>query len=98
MKDLFGEEVKFDPAGPALTRKERRKLLTGRTTPMPKGHAWKPGTGPAGETCGSCKHYVRKKYNRRIHLKCGLVEAQWTHGPGSDIRAKDPACKKWEAS
>jgi hypothetical protein len=22
---------------------------------------------------------------------------QWTGGPGTDIRLKDPACKSWEA-
>jgi hypothetical protein len=21
----------------------------------------------------------------------------WTHGPGTDIKAKSPACKHWEA-
>jgi hypothetical protein len=50
--------------GNELTQTEARDLLK-RKTPIPRGHAWKPGSGPAG-------------------------------GPGSDVRAKDPACKFWE--
>lgn len=60
-----------------------------------RGHAWLPGSGPEGETCRSCKHYTRIHY-AGTYLKCKLMEAHWTHGPGSDIRAKDPACKFWE--
>ena len=98
MKDLFGNEVAFDPAGPSLTPKERRKLKHGRTTPLPKGHAAPPGSGPAGETCAGCEHYTRREYHNRIYRKCGKNKANWTQGPGSDIRAKDPACRLWEKS
>lgn len=62
-----------------------------------KGHAWMPGTGPAGETCGGCKHYTRTTSGSlRVYRKCALMKAHWTHGPGSDIRAKDAACRHWE--
>ena len=96
MRDLFGNEVAFDPQGPALTPKERRKLKHGRTTTLPRGHAAPPGSGPAGETCKGCAHYVRLQYHDYVHLKCEANRARWTRGPGSDIRAKDPACKLWE--
>jgi hypothetical protein len=89
VKDMFGNE---------LTETEARDLLK-RKTPIPRGHYFTPGTGPAGETCGTCKHRVLRGNSEgrgRGHQKCGLNRANWTHGPRSDIRAKDPACKFWE--
>lgn len=61
-----------------------------------RGHAWLPGTGPTGETCKTCKHYTLRQW-AGTYRKCGLMEKNWTQGPGTDIRAKDPACKFWEA-
>src|SRR5690606_36519054 len=61
------------------------------------GHAWLPGTGPKGETCRTCKHYVIRQW-AGTYRKCDLMRDHWTKGPGSDIRARDAACKKWEAS
>lgn len=60
----------------------------------PRGYAWQPGTGPEGETCGSCKHHVRRHFAKVYH-KCDLVS--WTNGRATDILTKSPACKKWEA-
>ncbi len=54
------------------------------------------GTGPAGATCNICANYRRVKYHGKIFLKCGLMETSWTHGPGSDIKAKWPACSYYE--
>jgi len=88
MNDLFGLER-------ALTPDERKKLK--RKDPIPRGHAWTPGTGPEGETCGTCKHLYRRQMGK-TYLKCGLNRARWTGGKGSDIRARDDACKKWEKS
>jgi hypothetical protein len=62
-----------------------------------RGHAARPGTGPKGETCGTCQHYRRVLGGNRHYLKCGLMKHAWTGGPGSDIRAKDPACGYWRA-
>ena len=62
--------------------------------PPRKGHAADPGTGPDGQTCGTCDHYTRRKHTR-THLKCWLMKEHWTNGPGTDIRAKDPACRLW---
>ena len=78
----------------AMTPDERRKL--NRSAKKKKtGHAWPPGTGPEGETCGSCKHLYRKLMSK-TYLKCDLMQAVWTGGGGTDVQAKDPACKKWE--
>lgn len=57
----------------------------------PRGYAFHPGTGPAGETCGSCKHDQR---HRKWH-KCAL-NTRRTGGRGTDILARSPACKYWE--
>ena len=86
----------FDLAGgPMLTPEQRRRLALA-SKKKKTGHAWAPGTGPEGETCGSCKHLVRK-HMAKTYLKCGLMRGQWTGGGGTDVRARDPACKKWEA-
>lgn len=60
------------------------------------GHAAVPGTGPKGETCGGCANLVRKEMSK-TYLKCGLMQAYWTGGSGSDVRAGDAACRRWEA-
>lgn len=87
----------FDPGGPALTESERKRQLRAAAAKMPviKGHAWTPGTGPKGETCKTCKHLYRNRQSK-VYLKCLLIRARWTGGPGTDIRAGDPACLKWE--
>lgn len=59
-----------------------------------RGYAAAPGTGPAGETCKSCAHYSGHRMSK-IYRKCGLMRAFWTGGPGTDIKAKSPACKHW---
>ena len=46
-----------------------------------------------GETCGSCGNSERLAYHTRGYWKCRLMPD--THGPGSDIRLKWPACTKW---
>jgi hypothetical protein len=58
-----------------------------------RGYAAPPGTGPQGETCGSCKHIHREEKYR----KCSLNRAAWTGGPRTDILARAPACLKWIA-
>ncbi|WP_330178191.1 hypothetical protein [Candidatus Vondammii sp. HM_W22] len=52
-----------------------------------------PGTGPEGEICKTCKHSWYHEHSKR-YWKCGLVQA--THGSGTDIRIKGPACRFWE--
>jgi hypothetical protein len=54
-------------------------------------HPAKPGTGPDGETCGTCAHCT-KTGRRRIYYKCGKIRPNWTHGSETDLRLKDQAC------
>lgn len=62
-----------------------------------RGHMGSPGNGPEGETCKSCKHIARVRL-AKTYLKCDLARRRWTGGPGTDIRAGDPACEFWEAA
>lgn len=59
------------------------------------GYADRPGSGPEGETCKTCKHYYRKTMSK-AYLKCNLMRKLWTGGPRTDIKAASPACSKWE--
>jgi len=73
--------------------------LTRSKTDGLKGYAARPGTGPVGETCRSCTHYTHQRNSKgrgAAYPKCGLMRALWSHGPGTDIRAKSLACEKWE--
>lgn len=79
----------------ALTPAERKRLLS-RKRNQAHGYAALPGSGPAGETCKSCKHYTIRQFSKS-YRKCGLMEKHWTRGPGTDIRAGSPACSRWEA-
>lgn len=78
----------------ALTPAQRRTLYG--KVPVKKGHWMRPGTGPAGETCGTCQHYISVSGGAGTYPKCLRTRAAWTHGPGSDIRKKDPACGGWQ--
>jgi hypothetical protein len=51
--------------------------------------------GPAGETCGSCKHKRRTPQTAGTYWKCDL--GPLSRGPGTDLRVRWPACAKWEA-
>jgi len=75
-----------------LTPSERKRLFK---TVKGSLHAAKPGTGPEGETCGSCKHLSRNRM-AKTYLKCSLCRANWTGGSATDVKARDPACSKWE--
>lgn len=77
--------------GETVTVKKRGKHYV-----EPRGYAAPPGTGPAGETCKTCKHYTHRHWGG-TYRKCMLNRAKWTRGPGTDIRAGSPACSKWEA-
>ena len=83
--DLFGQEIPYQH--PSNGNRGRNA--------NPRGYAARPGTGPADETCQSCEHYciLRGKYR-----KCELLKWRWTHGAGTDIRARSPACRYWQAA
>lgn len=79
----------------AMTPSERRQLQI-KLRSKKTGHAAPPGTGPTGETCKTCQHLIRKQMSK-TYLKCGLMRAKWTGGGGTDVRAGDPACRKWSS-
>lgn len=60
------------------------------------GYAARPGTGPDGATCKRCEHYTVVRHHSKSYRKCGLMQSQWTSGPGSDIKAGSAACAKFE--
>ncbi len=91
--DLFGNPQPLIPDGPAMTPAERRKAT--RKEPTPRGYAATPGTGPAGETCGSCAHEAIVVHAKNYH-KCDASQTKWTGGRATDILVRSPACAKWE--
>lgn len=62
----------------------------------PNGFASPPGSGPKGESCGTCRHYCSVQGGARAYPKCGLLRHRWTNGPGTDIRKSAPACRHWQ--
>jgi hypothetical protein len=88
MDDLFQLDRVLTPAD--------RRHLNAKPKTKKSGHAWRPGTGPQGETCKTCEHLVRKQM-AKTYLKCGLMRAHWTGGGGTDVRASDPACREWKS-
>jgi len=59
-------------------------------------HPYACGTGPAGQTCGTCSKLCRVHYHDKTYRKCHVLMKHWSHGGATDIRRKDPACKSWE--
>lgn len=85
MKDLFGNEITVEQAK-EIERKGKRKT-------MPNGNAAPRGSGPAGETCGTCRHAYNSGSSSKSYYKCQLVKP--TRGIGTDIRLKWAACNRW---
>jgi len=71
---------------------ERSKIAALALTGL---YADTPGTGPKGETCGTCKHLYRRAL-AKTYLKCALTQHGWTGGGKTDVKARAPACSKWE--
>ena len=87
MKDMFGNEV---------TVEEARHLLKAKAKPQKRGYAAPPGSGPVGETCRSCVNYRSINGGSKTFPKCNLMRDTWTHGYGTDILARAPACREWK--
>lgn len=94
MTDLFGNPP-IIPDGPAMTLAERRKQQRRLRGEVPRGYYAPPGTGPAGETCKTCRHAVCNRLSKN-YWKCDLFPGVWTGSYGTDIRLKSPACRGWE--
>lgn len=89
MNDLFAPDHAMTPdERKEFERRFGKKKVRARATPAD------PGSGPAGETCRSCKHIRRTEGFARTYVKCALVKP--SRGPGTDIRVRTPACARWE--
>ena len=81
----------FDGAPLVQLKREGKK----RKPTKANGYAALPGTGPAGETCGTCAHHVRRRWSK-VYNKCALRVDDWTMSTGTDIRVSSPACSKFK--
>lgn len=86
--DLFGEA----PAQPILTGKGSK----GGRRPGLHAYPAQPGTGPEGKCCRDCANYTYRDGVAGTYRKCWLMRAVWTGGYGTDIKARSPACSKFE--
>jgi len=82
--NLFGEVV-TEPENRATRRKKHQA----------NGYAAPPGSGPTGETCKTCINAHNLPRGARSYWKCLCVKP--THGTGTDIRLKSPACRYWRS-
>lgn len=90
--DVSFELIPKQPENPVYTGKKKKRKNT-----QANGYAMPPGGGPEGETCKTCVHCIQVEYHDKNYYKCGEVRDRWTHGTGSDIRLRSPACLKWKA-
>lgn len=84
--------------GPTGSSADRRR--TARNNALLESGIHPAGNRPLLErrttqTCGNCKHLTGHRRNR-AWFKCGLLPV--THGAGTDIRLKWPACRDWKAA
>lgn len=95
MSDLFGGKLPQAITYKTQDGREVEVKKRGKHYVEPRGYYAPPGTGPDGETCSTCAHYVRRTFSKTYH-KCGKARALWTGGRASDILTKASACKGWE--
>lgn len=95
MSDLFGGKLPQAITCKTQDGREVEVKKRGKHYVEPRGYYAPPGTGPAGETCSTCRHHTIKVYSKRYH-KCAKASALWTGGRASDILTKASACKGWE--
>ena len=57
-----------------------------------RGHAGRPGDGPAGMTCADCTHMQIETRGLRRVGKCLVNQRNWTRSSKTDIAGNDPAC------
>ena len=84
-----GEQLVLDVGGDITPVKTRGKHYIER-----RGYAYSPGSGPAGETCGTCQHIQR--YRKWAKCAVYLKMKKRTNSRGTDILVRAPACKYWE--
>ena len=76
---------------------ERAKVETRRPRVRPNGYAARPGTGPQGETCGTCTHCRLRAATAGRYYKCALLLGRWTSGRTTDVLFRSPACSRWQS-
>lgn len=87
------DQLTFVTLGGAVVEAPKR----GKHYIEPRGYAGTPGSGPEGETCGSCRHRKNRVF-AKAYPKCALTRAAWTRSRRTDILVSSPACEKWESS
>lgn len=87
--DLFGNPLP-PPPPPARDKAQAAR----RRAAIPRGFAAPPGTGPEGETCGSCTHIRRtESASGKVFPKCALRQSDWSCTARTDIRVRAAACR-----
>lgn len=86
MNDLFGQPVNDLPKLTNFGKPKRNE--------KPRGYAAPPGSGPAGQFCKNCRHFVRKRMSK-TYFKCWLRRRDWSNCAATDIQANSPACMHW---
>ena len=95
--NLHGEAIDWPAlvqAGQRQRQRERQAGVVHRTPTVKNGYAAPPGTGPEGQACRDCAHKrsMQSRSGAKHYVKCELRRASWTHGEGTDILARSPAC------
>lgn len=61
------------------------------------GYPAEPGTGPKGETCGTCDNlHSKEMYSGRVFYKCKILTPKWTGGAGTDVKLRSASCSYWK--
>lgn len=84
-RDLLGHPIPR-PATPRRPRDAVRRL----------GYASRPGTGPKGQRCSTCKSCIVMMRDEVRVRRCEIVAAKWTDGVEFDIKHNAPACRDWQ--
>ena len=94
MRDRWGREVTEEQAR-ALLRWDKPGARRRAGVTDAKGYASPPGTGPEGETCGSCA-FLHRNEQAKTYYKCALMARYWTGGRKTDVLVRSPACSQWK--
>lgn len=83
-RDLFGQPL---PQAPMLRKDGRRRRGC---------YASRPGTGPKGQRCNTCRHCIVVTQLGKRARKCELKAPIWTETEETNIKHNAPACRHWE--
>jgi hypothetical protein len=81
---------------PAWLAQHPEVLHSPRRTRPDRAHPYAPGSGPKGQTCGTCAKCVCRQFRHKRYYKCHVLMKTWTGGAATDIKLRDPACRSWE--